>query len=56
MKMIGCIMGAIIEGIRIAITKNKGKFAFGPYLSVAIFICLLWGKNMFDWYMSLMGL
>ena len=54
--VIGCIMGAIIEGIRIAITKNKGKFAFGPYLSVAIFICLLWGKNMFDWYMSLMGL
>lgn len=54
--VIGCIMGAIIEGIRIAITKNKGKFAFGPYLSVTIFICLLWGKNMFDWYMSLMGL
>ncbi|MBO4396694.1 MAG: prepilin peptidase [Eubacterium sp.] len=54
--IIGCIAGAIIEGIRIAVTKERGRFAFGPYLSVAIFICLLWGQAMFDWYWSLTGM
>ena len=54
--VIGCILGAIIEGIRIAVTKQKGKFAFGPYLSIAIFVCLLWGQAMCDWYLGLMGL
>lgn len=54
--IIGCVVGAVIEGIRIAVTKKKGKFAFGPYLSFAIFICLLWGQGMYDWYMGLMGL
>ena len=54
--IIGCVAGAIVEGIRIAVTKKRGKFAFGPYLSVAIFVCLLWGQNMYEWYMGLMGL
>ena len=54
--VIGCIAGAIVEGIRIAVTKEKGKFAFGPYLSGAIFICLLWGQDMYEWYLNLAGL
>ncbi|MBR1874113.1 MAG: prepilin peptidase [Eubacterium sp.] len=54
--VIGCVAGAIIEGIRMAVTKNKGKFAFGPYLSAAIFIGLMWGQAMFDWYVGLAGL
>ncbi len=53
--IIGCVAGAIIEGIKIAVTKKKGKFAFGPYLSVAIFICLLYGGQMYEWYMGLMA-
>lgn len=54
--LIGCLVGAICEGIRIAVTKKKGKFAFGPYLAGAIFICLLWGQDMVDWYIGLMGI
>ena len=54
--IIGCVAGAVIEGIKIAVTKKKGKFAFGPYLSAAIFICLLFGTQMFEWYMGLMAL
>lgn len=53
--IIGCVAGAIIEGIKIAVTKKKGKFAFGPYLAVAIFICLLYGGQMYEWYMGLMA-
>ena len=53
--IIGCVAGAIIEGIKIAVTKKRGKFAFGPYLSVAIFICLLFGGQMYEWYIGLMG-
>ena len=54
--VIGCVLGAICEGIRMAVTKKKGKFAFGPYLSIAIFVCLLWGGYMYDWYVGLLGL
>ena len=53
--IIGCVAGAIIEGIKIAVTKKRGKFAFGPYLSVAIFICLLFGGQMYEWYIGLLG-
>ena len=53
--IIGCVLGAIIEGIRMAVTKKKGKFAFGPYLAFATYVCLLFGQNMFDCYWSLMA-
>lgn len=52
---IGCVLAGVCEGVKIAVTKKKGKFAFGPYLAVATFICLLWGRAMFDWYIGLMG-
>ncbi|MBO6108197.1 MAG: prepilin peptidase [Eubacterium sp.] len=54
--IIGCVAGAVIEGIKIAITKKRGRFAFGPYLAAAIYICLLWGADMYEWYMGLAGL
>ncbi len=50
----GCIIGSIIQCIIIAITKNKTKFAMGPYLSVGIFVAMLWGAKFLDWYIGLM--
>ncbi len=49
----GCIIGSVIQCIIIAVTKNKTKFAMGPYLSVGIFVAMLWGDAFFEWYMAL---
>ncbi len=53
--VIGCVVGSLIQCIIIAVTKNKAKFAMGPYLSVGIFTAALWGDAFVDWYIGLMG-
>lgn len=50
---VGCIIGSIIQCVIIAMTKNKTKFAMGPYLSVGIFVAMLWGDRFVEWYMAL---
>lgn len=52
--IIGCVIGSVIQCIIIAVTKNKTKFAMGPYLSVGIFTAALWGDAFIDWYIGLM--
>lgn len=51
--LIGSVLGAIVESIRLGITKKKGKFAFGPYLSIGIWIALMFGNELFGWYTQL---
>lgn len=51
---VGCVVGSIIQCIVIAVTKKKTKFAMGPYLSVGIFVAMLWGDVFFDWYIGMM--
>lgn len=50
--ILGSVFGAIIEGIRIAVTKKRGKFPFGPYLSMGVFIAMLWGSRIYVWYLN----
>lgn len=49
----GCLLGTIVEGIRIVITKKNGKFAFGPYLAVGIMMAVLFGNLFLHWYFDL---
>lgn len=51
--IIGCVVGSIIQCTIIALTKNKTKFAMGPYLSVGIFVAMLWGNLFWNWYIGL---
>ena len=48
--VIGSVTGCIVELIKIAITKKKGKFPFGPYLALGIFVATLWGTRIYEWY------
>lgn len=52
--VVGCVVGSVIQCIIIAVTKNKTKFAMGPYLSLGIFVGMLWGDAFMDWYMGLL--
>ncbi len=50
--IIASVSGSIIEGIRMAVTMDKGKFALGPYLAVGILMATLWGDALLEWYIG----
>ena len=52
--VIGCIVGSIVH---LTLMKIKGKgrvLAFGPYLSIGIFIVMLFGDELINWYVGLL--
>ena len=51
--MIGCILGSVIHLIRMAVDKKKKKehvLAFGPYLAAGIYLTMIFGNPLIDWY------
>ncbi|NLL94071.1 MAG: prepilin peptidase [Clostridiales bacterium] len=54
--VIGCVVGSIIHIARMKISKTDHVLAFGPYLSVGIFIAMLWGDPIIRWYLSMFNL
>jgi len=53
--IIASIFGGMIA-IMLILTKQQNRkslIAFGPYLCVGIFIAFLYGRQLFDWYMSM---
>ena len=50
----GCILGSIIHVIRIKVSNEDHMLAMGPYLSLGVFITMLYGNKLIEWYLSLM--
>lgn len=48
--IIGSIAGLILKHL-----NGKSQFAFGPYLSVGAGIAVIWGNDIVDWYVRLVG-
>jgi len=51
-------VGAIV-GITLMLFKGHKRsqaIPFGPYIAVAGWICLLWGNNIWSWYLAQLGL
>lgn len=53
---VACIVGSIVHPIRMKVSKQGHQLAMGPYLSLGIWIAVLWGRYIIDWYMRLSGL
>ena len=51
--VIGCLIGSVIQVAKMVITKEGRMFAFGPYLSIGIFIAMLGGNLFYEWYLGL---
>lgn len=51
--ILGCILGACIHGLRMLISKKEHVLAFGPYLSMAAYIGIIWGNKLVDLYLSM---
>ena len=58
--LIALIIGAILGGVvAVALVvgkrkKRKETIAFGPFLSLAAMVTLLWGGHILNWYLGLM--
>lgn len=49
----GCVIGSVIH-ITLMIVSDKGRMlAFGPYLSIGIFIAMMYGEKLMDWYIGI---
>lgn len=53
--ILGCILGAVIHVARMKISGVGRTLAFGPYLSVGIFIAALFGDRLINMYLSSFG-
>jgi len=54
--IIGAIMGGVVA-VFLLIAKRKGRkeaIPFGPFLSLATWITLLWGSSILSWYLGIM--
>lgn len=54
--MMGCVCGSIIHLIIMKIGKGEHELAFGPYLSMGIYIAMICGEQLMSWYLGIMGL
>ncbi len=50
--LLGCIIGALIHLLRMRISKESHVLAMGPYLSLGVFIAVIYGNHLLTWYMS----
>ncbi len=55
--VLGCIIGSIIHITIMKIKKETDNMLpFGPYLSAGIFLSMLFGDSIINWYLSTLGL
>lgn len=53
--LLGCILGSVIHLLRMKFAGAGRRLAMGPYLSVGIFLSMLWGEYIINWYLGLCG-
>ena len=51
---IGCVTGSVIHIILMRIKKGERQFAFGPYLSLGVYITMICGEQLVSWYLNMM--
>ncbi len=53
--VLGAGLGALVGVVLMAIRKKgmKSRIPFGPFLSVATMVTLIWGSDMVNWYVGL---
>ena len=53
---IGCIAGSVIHLIIMKIKESGRQFAFGPYLSLGVYITMICGEQLVSWYLGMLGM
>ena len=52
--VIGCVLGSIIHIIRMKVSKKGSQLAFGPYLCAGIYLTILFGNPLIEWYTGIL--
>ncbi len=52
--LIGCMVGSVIHIVRMKVAGAGRVFAMGPYLSLGIWVSMLWGNSLIAWYQNQM--
>lgn len=50
---LGCLAASVVHLLLMALKKADRSLSFGPYLSLGIFIALIWGNSLINWYLNL---
>ncbi|MDD6327346.1 MAG: prepilin peptidase [Eubacteriales bacterium] len=50
--LLGCIIGSVVHLTRMAIKKVSHVLSFGPYLSMGVYIAMIWGEQLVSWYLN----
>lgn len=53
--ILGCLLGSVIHLIRMKVSKAEHKLALGPYLSAGIWLAMLFGTPIINWYLGICG-
>ena len=53
---LACILGAVIHSIRMKLSDEDHVLALGPYLAMGIYIVMIWGDKLINWYCDISGL
>lgn len=51
--VLGSILGSIIHLTRMRLQNEENVLAFGPYLSLGIFISMVYGNQIIEWYLKM---
>lgn len=51
--MLGCLLGSVIHLILMKVQNKDRVLAFGPYLSLGIYISMICGSQIIDWYLNM---
>lgn len=52
---IGCILASVIHLLRMKLAGADHKLALGPYLSAGVILAALFGEQVIDWYLRILG-
>lgn len=49
---LGCVLGSVIHIVLMKVQKKDRVLAFGPYLSLGIYISMICGDQLINWYLN----
>ena len=52
---VGSVTGSVVHITLMKLKKKDRILAFGPYLATGIFLAMLYGKELMEWYLRLCG-
>ena len=52
---LACMIGSVCHLIRMKVSGAEKVLALGPYLSIGVFLMMLWGDKFVNWYLGLIG-